>query len=410
MACSYHVPVGLSGPEELSTQPDPAQCSRRGKYVTDVLIAGGGVAGSSLAIMLGRRGLEVELFERARFPREKPCGEGLMPGGVAVLDRLGITNAVAGMPFYGVRYHCDGRTAQGRFPKLAKFGRIGIGQRRKLLDHILFSEASATPGVRVHREARVEGPMVERGRVVGLIVEGQTVRAPLVVAADGMHSVIRQKLGLSYAMDRTRFGVRTHFRLSADEVPTPWVEVFIDCGREIYVTPLPNNEITLTALSGVDTGRDYPKAAFLQCCCAFPALAYLLEGAQQVSATIGASPLNGRARVGVASGVVLLGDASGFTDPVTGGGMSQALMTAELLAEYISSNRSGDDEWLWSFEKQRRRMLWDYRFLTKAVLQLSRRPHLTRAVLSVLRRWPGLLSHGIAVAGGTKCLLGCAET
>ena len=40
--------------------------------------------------MLGRRGLAVELFERGRFPREKPCGEGLMPAGVAALDRLGL--------------------------------------------------------------------------------------------------------------------------------------------------------------------------------------------------------------------------------------------------------------------------------------------------------------------------------
>jgi flavin-dependent dehydrogenase len=125
---------------------------------------------------------------------------------------------------------------------------------------------------------------------------------------------------------------------------------------------------------------------------------------------MGASPLSGSARVGVASGVVLLGDASGFADPVTGGGMSQALMTAELLAEYIFANKSSGDEWLWSFENRRRRMLWDYRFLTKAVLQLSRKPQFTRAVLSVLRGWPGLLSHGIGVAGGTKRLLGCAVT
>ncbi len=56
--------------------------------MSDVLISGGGVAGSTLAILLGRRGLQVELFERGHFPREKPCGEGLMPAGVAVLNRL----------------------------------------------------------------------------------------------------------------------------------------------------------------------------------------------------------------------------------------------------------------------------------------------------------------------------------
>jgi len=66
--------------------------------MTHVLIAGGGLTGSALAIQVGRLGLSVELFERAHFPREKPCGEGLMPAGVAAIERLGL-NARAGAPF-----------------------------------------------------------------------------------------------------------------------------------------------------------------------------------------------------------------------------------------------------------------------------------------------------------------------
>jgi hypothetical protein len=70
------------------------------KTMADVLISGGGVAGSALAILLGRRGPQVELFERYCFPKEKPCGEGLMPAGVAVLYRLGVGEAVGDAPFY----------------------------------------------------------------------------------------------------------------------------------------------------------------------------------------------------------------------------------------------------------------------------------------------------------------------
>jgi len=73
----------------------------------DVAIAGGGIAGSALAILLGRQGLSVGLFERGTFPREKACGEGLMPGGVAVLRRLGLADAVGGAPFHGVHYHLN---------------------------------------------------------------------------------------------------------------------------------------------------------------------------------------------------------------------------------------------------------------------------------------------------------------
>jgi len=84
--------------------------------VTDVLIAGGGLVGSAAAIHLGRLGISAELFERGRFPKEKPCGEGLMPAGVAALERLGL-NAEKGAPFNGVRYHVGARVAEGRFPK-----------------------------------------------------------------------------------------------------------------------------------------------------------------------------------------------------------------------------------------------------------------------------------------------------
>ena len=66
--------------------------------LTEVVIAGGGVAGSALAILLGRAGRQVELFEQHHFPREKACAEGIMPAGVGVLDRLGLLPAVGRGP------------------------------------------------------------------------------------------------------------------------------------------------------------------------------------------------------------------------------------------------------------------------------------------------------------------------
>jgi menaquinone-9 beta-reductase len=129
--------------------------------VADILIAGGGVAGSSLAIMLGWRGLAVRVFEKAQFPREKPCGEGFMPDGAAVLQRLGLMECVGGCPFHGIRFHFAGQAGQGRSPKLVRFRSPGFGQRRRVLDQILLSAAAATPGVQVHTGTRVGGPITE---------------------------------------------------------------------------------------------------------------------------------------------------------------------------------------------------------------------------------------------------------
>src|SRR5712692_2501182 len=96
--------------------------------------------------------------ERGRFPKEKPCGEGLMPGRVAVLTRLGLAEAVAGVPFYGVRCHFGGQTAEGRFPGTAGLPIAGRGQRRRHLDRVLFAAAAATAGVKAYTDTRVDAP------------------------------------------------------------------------------------------------------------------------------------------------------------------------------------------------------------------------------------------------------------
>jgi 2-polyprenyl-6-methoxyphenol hydroxylase-like FAD-dependent oxidoreductase len=373
--------------------------------MVDVAIAGGGIAGSTLAIFLGRQGLSVELFERGEFPKEKACGEGLMPGGIAVLQRLGLADAIGGAPFHGVRYHLDGLVAEGRFPSVAHMPAAGYGQRRSHLDQTLFQAAAATPGVSVHTGAPVSAPLVENGRVVGLLVNGQPHRASIVVAADGSRSPIRHALALDAPTRRKRFGMRAHFRLPPGKDPATWVDVFVGSGHELYVTPLPNREFVVAALADVQSQPhprgESPERSFRRWSLAQPELAARLDGAQQVSDLIGASPLQTRARAGVAPGVVLLGDAAGSTDPITGGGMAQALMTSELLACYISSARAADQlsdpAWLWKFERDRRAMLRNYRAVTRMTLWLADHRRLAHAAIMSLRLWPALFSQLLGI-------------
>ncbi len=332
-----------------------------------------------------------------------------MPAGVAVLERLGLAEATGGAPFYGVRYHFGGQTAEGRFPKTTGLPQAGRGQRRKHLDAVLFHTAASTPGVRTYTGATVEAPIREGGRVAGLLVNGEPRRGKLVVAADGVHSRIRRLLGLDTPTRRKRFGVRAHFQLASGQEQPPWVDVFVCPGYELYVTPLPQGELLVAGLAYSESLPGPVEREFHRWRHSQPVLASRLEGAKQITTLMATSPLAGRARVGVAPGIVLLGDAAGFFDPITGGGMSQALMTAELLAGYVSERLGTDERWLREFERDRQRMLWDYKILTRMVLWLADYPQLAECLLSVLRASPNLFSHLVGVSGGVRGLWGQAK-
>ncbi|MCW5980183.1 MAG: NAD(P)/FAD-dependent oxidoreductase [Bryobacteraceae bacterium] len=363
--------------------------------MADVLIAGGGIAGAALAVLLGRQGLSVELYERSRFPRDKTCGEGLMPAGVEVLDRLGLRQQAGGACFYGICYHFGSRRAEGRFPNGS-----GLGQRRTILDKTLFDEAARTPGVTAQPGVRVDRPLVQRGRVVGLVVEGRPRFARLTVAADGVRSPVRRALGLDLPPSRSRIGMRAHFRLREDRCLRPWVEVFSCPGYELYLTPLPHRELLVAALADAGSVALPARRTFSCWLRQQPVVAELLEGAQQVSPLQGVAPLGAGSRRGVVPGAALLGDAAGFLDPITGGGMAQALMTAELLARSMPRWLDAGDEWLFRFERDRRRMLRRYEFLTAALLWLSYRRGLAERLLSLLRLAPGIMSRLLRLLEG----------
>jgi len=394
--------------------------------VADVAISGGGIAGATLAILLGRAGLRVELFDAQVFPRDKPCGEGLMPAGVDVLRRLGLADAVGGRTLRGIRYHGWGLQAESPFPVAGGARPTAVGQRRLHIDAVLFAAAQDTPGVRAFPGVAVDGAVVEGGRAVGLRAGGEVRRARIIVGADGPLSPVRRSLGLDGARPRRwRVGLRAHFRLPPGTVQPDMVEVFMGEGHELYVTPLPGDEMLVAALAeraaltAADAGASGGDARvrLARWIDAQPALRDRLRGAEALAPVAGRSPLGVRARAGIFPGAVLLGDAAGFTDPVTGGGMAQALTTAELLAAAVVAALDGGargarggrgDDWLLRFDRRRRRVLRDYQRLTRALLFLVARPALARLALRLMRRSPGLMSHLIGVAGGVRGLLGRA--
>ena len=372
--------------------------------MADVVIAGGGPAGATLAVLLGRAGLIVELYEAKTFPREKPCGEGIMPAGVAVLNRLGLRGAVGGRPLASVRYHGFGLSAQAGFPMgpdgTAPFA---LAQRRLHLDQALLAAARATPGVRVFDDARVDGAAIAGGRAIGLHVGGELRRAGLVVGADGLDSPVRRSLGLDRRGppgEAGRVGVRMHYRLAAGQEEPSRLEIFIGRGYELYAAPLPYGELLLAALGDRDAFGSNARDAMARWIGEQPVLRDWLDGATPLTKLAGRAPVTRRARAGFAPGAVLLGDAARASDPLTAGGIAHALVTAERLAAIVPRALAEGDAALARFDRERHRLLRAHDWLTRALVFLVDRPALARATMLGMRAAPRLMRALLGIGGG----------
>jgi flavin-dependent dehydrogenase len=178
--------------------------------------------------------------------------------------------------------------------------------------------------------------------------------------------------------------------------------VFLGRGYELYVTPLPDDEILVAALAERTCLAGRAESSLERWVADQPVLHERLAGAEQCSTILGMSPLGSRARAGVAPGVVLLGDAAGSLDPITGGGMAQALLTAELLAGYVMQHWEGSNDWLREYDRMRRALLWDERLLTQFVLGLAAHPWLAGHALRLLNAAPALFANLVGIAGGIR--------
>src|SRR5262249_51899775 len=150
------------------------------------------VAGATTARLLAEAGHHVILLDRARFPRDKPCGEGVMPTGVRLLDRLGILATIPPEQRHtlrGVGFVVSGRDrVRGDFPDAGEGHNRGLGVKRLVLDHRVLEHARAHAAV----EVRESEPAIDAHWPSGEVAEVSTprarYRARVVVGADGIRS------------------------------------------------------------------------------------------------------------------------------------------------------------------------------------------------------------------------------
>ncbi|HLZ70959.1 MAG TPA: NAD(P)/FAD-dependent oxidoreductase [Dehalococcoidia bacterium] len=378
----------------------------------DAVIVGGSVAGAATAAFLARRGRRVVVLERARFPRDKPCGEGIMPHGVDVLAELGLARALreaGAREVHGVRYTLpDGRSASASFSKRIGGSQVALGLRRLALDELLARQVAALPGVDFVQGVRVCGLRRAPDAVVALGDGGQTWRGRVLVGADGLHSRVRAWLGWDGGRRRPRrYGVVGHFRLRAGELP-PLIDVLIAPGLEAYLTPLDRGDALVALLGGESLMRRFAGRlhdAFAAIVAEQPVLGARLRGAELLPGVRATGPFAARARRVAGSRALLVGDAAGFLDPITGEGMASALVQARAAAGVIDrALRRGERPNLSEFSDLHRSITRQGAVLTWLALALCASPALSSRAMCGLQRRPGLFGRLLAINSSRAAL------
>ncbi len=334
------------------------------------------------AIAARRHGLEVLVADGALAPIDKPCGEGLMPDGVQALRDLGITLPEGcAYPFRGIRFLSESLKAEARFPSGTAYGIRRTDLHRVMVDH------AAAVGVRMVWQSAVSS--LQPG---GVVVGGKLVRARWIVGADGASSRIRQWAHLApHWQKEMRFAFRRHYRVRPH---SDFMELYWGRHCQIYVTPVGEEEICVAVVSA--SSRLRLEEALME----FPELAGRLRGAKHGSAERGAITVSRRLRRVCRERTVLVGDASGGVDAITGEGLCLAFKQAAILADCLAS---GDLE---RYQSEHRKLAWRPALMSQLMLLMARSAPLRQRAMLAFQSEPRLFAGLLAMHVGVGSLTG----
>ena len=317
----------------------------------EVIVVGGGPAGSTIAAALATAGHNVVLLDKARFPRHKACSEYVNPAGARLLEEMGTIEDILAAGAHRMEAMIVHAPRGHRFVANyaeAEPGRAALGLSRYRLDHLLLERAKAA-GVTVCEGSHVREVLREQGRVVGVeaSVAGtrEQIRSALVVGADGRNSAVARAIATNAPPIWPRkTGLVAHYRgvTGLDRFGEMHV------ARHAYagLAPLEDGLTNVALVAGVRAvnGRmGTVEEFFAEELESIPAVARMLAGAERAGGIRGVGPMASRVRRAAGAGYLLVGDAASFLDPFTGDGIYQALRAAHLAAPVASAAlRAGD--------------------------------------------------------------------
>lgn len=311
----------------------------------DVIVVGAGPAGSTAAASLARRGRDVLLVDRAEFPRDKPCGDGIPPGTVGILHDLGLRDELDGAGFTRVRairlVSARGRDFTVPFDPRREDAQFLIAPRVQFDD--LLRRHAVKSGVRYAR-ASVRRPLIDDGRVCGVEMENgarEEIHARHVIAADGATSVMSRSLA-SERVDEAHRGVAIRAYLDGIDTRSFAAEFHFQAALApgyAWIFPLGTDRANVGVIMRTDrfkrAGATLPDLLqqFLQSADVRPRLSTNAHLHDQATWQLPYATPASRSRI--VDGVLFAGDAGRFIDSMTGEGIHHAVTTAAIAAQVV---------------------------------------------------------------------------
>lgn len=369
----------------------------------DVLILGGGPAGGLAALLFARAGFSVVLCEAHKVLPDRVCGMYLCPAGVALLERLGLRERLTaqapvlrGMVLVAPNLE----RLETFFPGDEGGADHGLSVRRPKLDNDLL-EIAHEQGATVRMGSR---PLkVERG-AGGWIAEmprGERVTARLLVGADGRKSATARMLGLALPVRRTRTAM--HIDTPARRPVSSLGELHVfDDGAYVGLNPISEGLMNFGMACDPEALRGTSVLDFINA--RIERSPYLREAVEPLppEAKPGTTfPINARVRTAAVHDAALVGDASGYIDPLTGEGIFGALWTADELVRSVIEGWSDLPAALARYARARAQRQRLKCALCELFQQIITRPHLANGVHWLLSRKQAVADSFMGIIGNS---------
>ena len=333
-----------------------------GERDADVIVVGAGPAGAATAYHAATAGLHVLLLDKAGFPRDKICGDGLTPRAARQLVAMGIDLDQPGWQRnHGLRIVGAGHRLELPWPELASFPDFGLVRPRAELDELLARHAQKA-GASLREQTLVTGPLLDErtGRVVGVRARavdetgrrvGEEVlhRAPVVVAADGVSARMATAVGIARREDRPMaVAARAYYRTPRHD--DPWMESWLElwAGEPGRSDLLPGYGWIFAAGDGtanvglglLNTSRGFQQVDYRESLSRWLANTPEEWGLRDEGNRVGpvrsaALPMGFNRKPHYHRGLLLVGDAGGMTNPFNGEGIDYALEAGHLAADTL---------------------------------------------------------------------------